>query len=200
MRRISPLILFLIMLMIILLLVSIGPSEQTLGSNVRLVYLHGAWVWTALIGFAAAAIFGLAGLVIEKERVQRNAISFGQAATLFWVSYLPLSMWTMQANWGGLFLEEPRWRMALDFAIVAVLIQVSILVIKNARVGGMLNFIYFLILVLRLSQTEQVMHPPSPILTSDSLIIRAFFFILLFGCLLAGYLPSRRLEKKASIQ
>ncbi len=200
MRRISPLILFLLMLIFIIALVSLGPSEQTLGSNVRLVYLHGAWVWTALIGFAAAAVFGLAGLVIKKEQVQRHGIAFGQAATLFWVSYLPLSMWTMQANWGGLFLEEPRWRMALDFAIVAVLIQISILIMQNSRVGSMLNTIYFLFLILRLSQTEQVMHPPSPILTSDSLIIRGFFFILLFCCLLAGYLLSRWLDKKASIQ
>ena len=55
MRRISPLILFLLMLVFIIALVSLGPSEESLGSNVRLVYLHGAWVWTALIGFAAAA-------------------------------------------------------------------------------------------------------------------------------------------------
>jgi len=200
MRRISPLILFLLMTIFIIALVSLGPSEKALGANVRLVYLHGAWVWTALIGFAAAAVFGIAGLVLKREQVSRHGIALGQAATLFWVSYLPLSIWTMQANWGGLFLEEPRWRMALDFAIVAVLIQISILIMKNSRVGSMLNTIYFLILILRLSQTEQVMHPPSPILSSDSLIIRAFFFILLFCCLLAGYLLSRWLDKKASIQ
>ena len=69
MRRISPLILFLLMLIFIIALVSLGPSEESLGSNVRLVYLHGAWVWTALIGFAAAAVFGLAYLVLKREQV-----------------------------------------------------------------------------------------------------------------------------------
>ena len=47
----------------IALLASFGPAEKSLGSNVRLVYLHGAWVWAALISLAAAAGSGLMGLL-----------------------------------------------------------------------------------------------------------------------------------------
>ncbi len=37
-------------------LTALGPEEQSLGSNVRIVYLHGAWVLTAeaALGLSAA--------------------------------------------------------------------------------------------------------------------------------------------------
>lgn len=44
----SPLVQFAITLAAILLLTFLGPQEKSLGANVRLVYLHGAWVLTAL--------------------------------------------------------------------------------------------------------------------------------------------------------
>jgi len=44
------------------LLTVFGPAEKTLGTNVRVVYLHGVWVWTALAAFLSAAVAGLVGL------------------------------------------------------------------------------------------------------------------------------------------
>lgn len=193
MRKYTPLLLLLGLLAAILVFVNLGPSERTLGVNVRLVYLHGAWVWTALISFILAGVLGVAGLVLRRDTFQQASVALGQTGTIFWITYLPLSLWTMQANWGGLYLLEPRWRLAVNFAIVAVLIQAAILIMQNRSAASALNAIFILALAWGLSGSEQVMHPPSPILTSDSMMIRVFFFLLLILCLLAAGQLSRLL-------
>ena len=52
---------------IIALFTAFGPLEKTLGVNVRLVYLHGAWVWAALAGIMAGGLYGLAGLLTQNR-------------------------------------------------------------------------------------------------------------------------------------
>ena len=49
----SPLAGFGLTVLAILLMALMGPQEQSLGANVRIVYLHGAWVLTAEIAFLA---------------------------------------------------------------------------------------------------------------------------------------------------
>ena len=70
-KRISPAYLFITMVTLILMLSLFGPQEQSLGSNVRIVYLHGAWVLAAEAAFAAAALTGLVGLLLRRVNLQR---------------------------------------------------------------------------------------------------------------------------------
>jgi hypothetical protein len=197
MRNHANLFLFLALALLIAALTTLGPSERSLGVNVRLVYLHGAWVWTALIGFACAALAGLAGLTMKIHRLQQWSLSSGRAATFFWLTYIPLSLWTMQANWNGLYLAEPRFKVAIDFAIAGILIQVALYILRNPRWGSILNALFFSALWITLQSTDQVMHPPSPILTSDSVAIRLFFFLLVGLCLLASWQFSLWLHRRA---
>src|SRR4030042_628170 len=104
MPRFSPLLAFLILVGLIALLSLFGPREASLGANVRLVYLHGAWVWTALVGFGAAALAGLVGLLFRRPRLQAWAGALGQAGPVFLVAFLPLRPWTVAATREGLFL------------------------------------------------------------------------------------------------
>jgi hypothetical protein len=193
-RRIPPLPGFLIALILAGVLSLLGPAERSLGANVRLVYLHGAWVWTALIGLGSAAAVGLAGLILRRGHLQRWSVAFGQAGMLFWIGYLPLSVWTMQANWNGLYLAEPRFKVGLDYAVIGLLIQAAILVLRDARIGSALNLAFAIALAWSISGAEQVMHPASPIFSSDSVAIRLFFLILLFVSLLAGLMLARWLH------
>jgi hypothetical protein len=191
MRRIPPLALFAILIVLIAVLSALGPREASLGANVRLVYLHGAWVWTALVAFAAAAAAGLVGLALRRHSMQDWSIALGQAGTFFWVTYLPLSLWTMQTNWNGLFLDEPRWRVGVNFAVIAVLLQAAILILQRPGWGSGVSLAFFAALAWSVAGADQVMHPPSPIAASGSLSIRAFFLGLLVVCLLACWLLTR---------
>jgi len=185
MRRIKPLWLFLLTLIVIAIASFFGPAERSLGTNVRLVYIHGAWVWTALIAFGAAAMAGLMGWLLSSQSLHTWSRALGQAGLFFWITYLPLSLWTMQANWNGLYLTEPRFRFAIDFAVIGILLQLAILILKKPRYTSLINMGYFATLWFSLARTEQVMHPPSPILSSNSLEIQFFFFALLGLCVFA---------------
>ena len=182
----SPLLLFCILLLVIILVTASGPAEKVLGANARIVYLHGAWVWTALIGFAAAALAGLLGLILRRNNLHLWSRALGRTGLLFWITYLPLSMWAMQTNWNGLFLAEPRWRFAMVFAIGGLVLQVGVSLIERPAGASIANIAFLLALIFALANTENVMHPPSPILNSDAARIQFFFVVLLILILLAA--------------
>lgn len=182
----SSIIIFAVLLVIIASVTTFGPAEKSLGVNVRLVYLHGAWVWTALLTFALSAISGAAGLLRRKTIFHNASIALGRAGLVYWLSYLPLSLWTMQANWNGLYLSEPRWKLAIDFALAGILLQAAILILKRGSWGSMINLSFMGLLIFNLLHTEQVMHPSSPIFSSDSTPIKFFFLGLTFLCILSA--------------
>lgn len=194
-RRIPSWLTFLFLLGLLFALSAIGPAERSLGRAVRWVYLHGAWVWTALTAFALGAGLGVVGLIIRRPALQRWSRSLGLAGVFFWVTYLPISLWTMRMNWNGLFLQEPRWRIGIDFAVVGLCFQLAVLITQSPRLASALNAIFFLALSSSLLGAEQVMHPPSPIAASGSRLIQAFFLLILGIALLAGWQLTRWLQQ-----
>jgi hypothetical protein len=178
-KRFSPLMLFFITVSVIAVLALLGPEEQSLGSNVRIVYLHGAWVLAAEVAFAAAALAGLLALVLRRDGLHRWSAALGRTGIVFWLTYLPLSLWAMEANWNGLFLAEPRFRLALTFAIVGALMQVGLWLVNVDRVTSLANLAYFVTLRIVFSTASNVMHPPpSPIFSSGLWNIIIFFVLL----------------------
>lgn len=155
----------------------LAPLERTLGSNARLVYFHGAWVWAALFSFLAAAGAGLAGLLLQNTGWHRWSQAFGRSALVFWVTFLPMSLLVMQANWNGLFLDEPRFRIPLNLAVVAVLLQIG-LVFFPLVWTSIANLVYGLILFLIMRSTDTVLHPDSPVFSAEAGDIRVFFIVL----------------------
>jgi hypothetical protein len=106
----------------------------------------------------------------------------------------------MQLNWNGLFLDEPRWRVAIDFAIAGILFQVAILILQRPKLGSLLNILFLSILAVVLLRTEQVMHPNSPIASSGSTSIQVFFGILTLLCFSAGLLLARWLHDQPAFR
>lgn len=176
----------------------LGPAEKTLGSNVRVVYLHGVWVWASLAVFIASALTGLIGLALRRLEWQCWSRTLGRVGLLFWITYLPLSLWAMQTNWNGLFLAEPRWRLALVFAISGLALQIGITLVEDPALASFANLLYVSALFIALRTTQNVLHPASPILTSDSWRIKIFFGGLLLLTLLLAWQASHlahRLER-----
>ena len=196
-KRFSPLILFFGTVLIIAVLAMFGPEEQSLGSNVKIVYLHGAWVLAAELAFAAAALVGLLGLALRRERLHRWSAALGRTGIVFWLTYLPLSLWAMQANWNGLFLAEPRFRLALIFAVTGTLLQIGLWLIHVDWLTSLANLVFFVALRVVFSTASYVMHPPpSPIFNSELWNIILFFVLLnVFAWLAAFFLTSFFLRK-----
>ena len=187
----SSVLWFVITLLAIVVVTALGPAEKSLGTNVRVVYLHGAWVWAAMITILAAAVVGLVGLIARQKGMQYWSRALGRTGLVFWITYLPLSMWAMQTNWNGLFLAEPRWRVAMVFAVGGLVLQIGITLLENPAWASALNLAYALILMYVLQTTDQVMHPGSPIFGSGAWRIQVYFIVLLVLTLLAAWQVAR---------
>ncbi|MFN8399432.1 MAG: hypothetical protein U0X74_05400 [Anaerolineales bacterium] len=188
----SPLTYFFITLGFIALLAFFGPEEKSLGSNVRLVYIHGAWVLTAEIAFIAAALAGLFGLILRRDLFHAWSAALGRTGIIFWVTYLPLSLLAMQTNWNGLFLAEPRFRLAMIFAVTGILLQLGLWMFNIPWLTSLANIFYIIALRVIFAQAQNIMHPPpSPILKSGNYIIIGFFVSLNVLAWLAAYFLTR---------
>lgn len=188
----SPIILFFATVIVIALLALFGPEEKALGANVRIVYLHGAWVLAAELAFAAAAAAGFVGLVTRRAGFHRWSAALGRTGIFFWLTYLPLSLWAMQSNWNGLFLAEPRFRLAAIFAVTGVLLQMGLWLINTDWITSVANILFIVVLRIVFSTAENIMHPPpSPIFNSGNYAIIGFFLALIVLTLIAAYFLTR---------
>ncbi len=184
----TPLILFIATVILIALLALFGPEEKSLGSNVRIVYLHGAWVLAAEVAFFAAAIAGAVGLLTKRIAFHRWSAALGRTGIFFWLTYLPLSLWAMESNWNGLFLSEPRFRLAVIFAVTGVLLQIGLWMININWITSLANILYIVVLRVTFSSASNIMHPPpSPIFNSGNYVIIGFFVAMIVLTLVAAY-------------
>ena len=188
----SPLLFFFAALLVIVLVAFFGPEEKDLGANVRIVYLHGAWVLTAEAAFALASLAGLAGLILRRDIFHALSAALGRTGIVFWVTYLPLSLLAMQSNWNGLFLAEPRFRLALTFAVVGVLLQLGLWMINQKWLTSLANIAFFITLRVIFATAQNIMHPPpSPIFNSGNYVIIGFFVGLNLLAWAAAYFLTR---------
>src|SRR5689334_8855399 len=188
----TPLTLFFIIVIVIALLALFGPEEKSLGSNVRIVYLHGAWVLTAELAFLAAGLTGLIALITHRTDFHQWSASLGRTGIFFWVTYLPLSLWAMESNWNGLFLAEPRFRLAVIFAVTGLLLQIGLWIINLDWITSAANIIFIIVLRLIFATAQNIMHPPpSPIFNSGNYVIIGFFVGLNLLAWLSAYFFSR---------
>ena len=188
----SPLFWFVLALLTAAGLTALGPQEQTLGGDIRIVYLHAAWALTAETALGLSAVAGLFGILFRRDRMHRWSAALGRAGLSFWVMYLPLSLWAMQANWNGLFTSEPRFRLAVIFAATGVLLQLGLALISRPVLTSLFNVLFFAALQIGLSQTPYVMHPSSsPIFSSGIPSLQLFFIGITFLTMVAAYFMTR---------
>lgn len=187
----SPILWFSLFLSGIAVVTLFSPAEKVLGANARIVYLHGAWVWASLATFIAAGATGLAALVRRSDALHTWSRALGRAGLFFWITYLPISMWAMQTSWNGLYLAEPRFRLAVIFSVTGLLLQIGLALIHRPAWTSAANLVYIVILLIAIANTQNVMHPPAPILESDASRIQVYFAVLLALVLLSAWQVAR---------
>ena len=188
----SPLFSFSLTIILLAMLAFFGPEEKSLGANVKIVYLHGAWVLAAEAAFIAAALAGFFALILRKEILHAWSAALGRTGIIFWLTYLPLSLWAMQSNWNGLFLAEPRYRLAIMFAVTGALLQLGLWLFNISWLTSFGNILYIITLRVVFATAQNVMHPPpSPIFNSCLCNIILFFLCLNILAWIAGYFLTR---------
>ena len=190
-RRNFTWIALVVTIIIIAVITVFGPTERTLGENLRLVVLHGAWVWAGKLLFAAAALAGLLGLILPKSLWSNLSLALGRTGLLFWLTYLPMSLIVQLQNWGGIYWDEPRWRVPLTFGVVGLLLQLGLWVLNQPRLTNLANLPFGITLWWQLGGITNILHPDSPIFGSGASGIQVFFIALLVLTLLAGGLITR---------
>lgn len=189
---------------LILIVTLLGPAEKTLGSAARIIYLHGAMVWVAIMVFGVAALLGAAGLLARQAWLHQWSRAAGQVALLFWVGYLPLSMWAARATWGRVFLADPSFQRAFRILAVALIIQVIVWFVPRPMwAASALNLLPAAFLAFQLVRTQQFMHPDAPIRDAESALIQVYFYFLSGLCALLAlaigrWLLSRHQAGRAS--
>ena len=180
----------LITLVIIAVAALLSPAEETLGWLMKLVFLHGTWVWAGILVYGLATLTGLVGLValLTKRSAQwaRLSQAFGWTGLFFWLTYLPMSMIVTYLSWGGFFFAEPRWRIPLTFAVGGILLQAGLYVMGDLRLTTLGNLLFGAALWASVLNVESVLHPDSPVSNSGSALIQVTFIGMLLLALAFG--------------
>ncbi|MBE0684774.1 MAG: hypothetical protein IH585_02115, partial [Anaerolineaceae bacterium] len=177
----------LITLALIILVAFLAPVEKTIGANIRLIYVHAAWVWTGKFAFGLSALAGLLALLLSsKGRMVHISRSIAYSALFFWLTYLPMSLIVMQVNWGGFFFDEPRWRVPFLLGIIAVLLQGALWAFNNNRLTALGNLAFGIALWWQLGGVENILHPDNTIGTSESNAIMGSYTLILILTIFLG--------------
>ena len=181
--------------LIVLLLALMAPQDATLKEISPVVYVHGAMVWTAILAFSASGLIGLAALIWDRDVLHAWSRALGRTGLLFWIIYLPLSMWASQATWNGIPLGDPRFRTAFQVLVLAAAFQFAATLWGPAnRLGSVLNAILAVVLWVLMLTTQDIMHPQNP-MRSSAPTIQFFFALLLGGCGIAAVQVARRMRR-----
>jgi hypothetical protein len=188
----SPFFWFVLAVLTTAALTALGPEKKSLGENVRIVYLYVAWMLAAEAALGLAACSGLLGILSHREHLHRWSAALGRTGIFFWVAYLPLSLWVMQANWNELFQGEPRFRIAVIFAVIGVVIQIGLSLLARPAATSLANFAFFIALWLANSQAGYVVHPsPAQVYNSGNLSLQLYFIGLVFLTMATAYFMTK---------
>lgn len=170
-----PWVIYPILILLLGMLVALSPAESTLGSVVKLVYLHGAMERVAVFGFLLAGVFGLVHFFSQRQVLARWAQASLETGLVFWLAQFIVSLPAQVLAWGAISWDEPRvvgalWIMALSGLTYAVARWIG-----GARWMSCAAIASAVIVTAVLRGEVNVVHPPNAILASDSLAIKFFY-------------------------
>ncbi len=161
------------------------PAEQTLGSIIKVIFLHGALVEVGLVIFIAAGLVGLAYLVWRSERLAQWGSALQVTGVLIWIVYAVSSMISTKLAWGQwIAWDEPRVRssaMVLGFTLICLLFSWWV---GSHLFTGLANVAVAGLSLYLIKGASLLRHPFDPIGTSSSDTYRLYFLALIITVLL----------------
>jgi hypothetical protein len=167
------------------LVIWFAPEEQTLGGGIRSVYVHVALIWAGMASLAVAGLLGLAVFVGANERLARWMDKIGWVGLAFYAAGVGMSILASKVNWGNVFWQEPRMRVALNMLAMIIIIEIASSWLPWSRLRGLLHAGLVVILAWSTLAAPLVLHPQNPISNSSSTTIQLTFLTLFALCAIA---------------
>lgn len=186
-NRVLPLLavgLFVLLIVWILL----APAESRLGNLVKLVYVHGALVWTGLLAFSIAGLLGLAALAVchllgSPERAgpwYRGTGAAGLGALILWVIYVLSAMAVTGLTWGQwIAWNEPRVQITALILLAAIMLFVVARLVNHPDFTAVVNLVMGIAPWIAVQQADVIRHPVDPIGGSGSAAIQTYYLLIL---------------------
>lgn len=165
----------------------LAPAESRLGSLVKLVYVHGALVWSGLLAFSLAGLLGLAALVLRylfgsEARAgtwYRGTQAAGLAALVIWLVYAVSAVLVTGLTWGQwIAWNEPRVRATGMILVAALALKVVAHLVNHRDFTAGVNVLMGIVPWIAVSAAEAIRHPVNPIGGSGSSAIQVFYLLI----------------------
>ncbi len=172
-----------LLLAAMVVVVALAPAEQSLGSGIKVVYVHVALIWTGMALMLVNGLVGLAEVALARPFLARWRQVIGGVALGVFIVGVVVSLWAEQVNWGGVLWREPRNLAVFNVTAVAIIVQVLASWLPKWRWRGLFATGLAAYLLWEIPRTPLVMHPSDPVRTSNSMGIQATFYSLFVLCL-----------------
>ena len=170
--------------------VALAPAETRLGNVVKLVYVHGALVWSGLFTFSLAGVLGAVALLVQyalgapaRAAVwYRGTRAAGQAALIVWVIYAISSMLVTGLTWGQwIAWGEPRVRVTAMILVAALVLAVVVRLLDQADLTALANVAMGIAPWVAVNRVEAIRHPVNPIGGSGSASMQGFYLLIVLA-------------------
>ncbi len=182
-----------VLLVLLVVWVILAPSESRLGDLIKLVFVHGALVWSGLLAFTLAGVMGLVSLAIRHllgalaPAVQRHAPVWYRgteaaslAALVVWVVTAISSMAVTGLTWGQLIAwNEPRVKATGLILLAALLLFIVARLVANHDFTAIVSVPMGIVPWFLVRQAGVIRHPVDPIGGSESTAIQLFYGLIL---------------------
>lgn len=168
--------LFVVLGVVVTVLLFLLPPERTLGSVIKIVFLHGALVRVGLIGFVAAGMLGIGYLILLRESVLKWCLAVQQTTLALWVVYILSSMLATRLSWGQwIAWGEPRVQASFQVLGFAFISLALVRWVNQPVFTGVVNAILGVVPWFLVRRAAIVLHPFNPIGTSNSLAYQVIY-------------------------
>jgi hypothetical protein len=175
------------LLALLLVSVVLAPAETRLGNLVKLVYVHGALVWTGLFTFSVAGVVGLVALTMRyvigsSERARHwylGAEATSLAGLIVWIVYAISAMVVTGLTWGQIIAwNEPRVRATGLILVAAVVVFVVARLVDQPDFVAVVSVLMGVVPWVVVRQADVIRHPVDPIGGSGSAAIQGFYWLI----------------------
>jgi hypothetical protein len=189
------------LLLLAVALALVAPEEKTLGSAIKIIYVHAALTWVGLVSFALSGIFALlyfltssgkdnAGETTKSKMLYRSS-GIQLNAIAFWTVSVVTGSIAARITWGGNWWIEPRLKMAVYILAIAVVIYQVRELVKSEAIKAAVNLALPASVFTLLAVTGKLVHPNNAFAKSEDVTIKLFagLITIVFACIAFNITP-----------